>query len=77
MSDYSIYLNTAEIGNFLKGEGVKKMVEEYAGGIRDKAGDGYETRAFNTGKRIAATVYPATPKAYYSNLKHNTLLKSL
>lgn len=77
MSSYDVTLNYSEVGNFLKGPEVESMIQQIGSQIADRAGIEYAYRVHNTGKRLAVNVYPATPHAYYSNLKHDTLLTAL
>lgn len=60
-----------------KGEELKQVVSDEANAIQGRAGEGYEAETKIGANRVYAVVRAATPKAYYSNLKHNTLLKSI
>ena len=48
-----------------------------ANGIAQELGDGYGTNSRMGRNRAIAEIKAETPKAYYSNLKHNTLLKAV
>lgn len=77
MSNVKIVLNTAGVGELLKGAEVERMVSEIGENIARRSGTEYGSRVHNTGQRKIANVYPTTRHAFYSNLKHNTLLKNL
>lgn len=44
--------------------------------VQARAGEGFVSEVKVHGNRAIATVRADTPKAYYTNLKHNTLLKA-
>lgn len=75
MSKATIKLSYSGIGALLRGEEMKQLVTEYAGGVVQRAGEGYSMRVHNTGQRQAANVFPETWTASRDNLKNNTLLK--
>lgn len=56
---------------------IEKAVRDQAEAIVSRAGDGFEAVRKETNVRVSYTVHPTTPRAYYSNLKHNTLLKAM
>ena len=61
----------------LKGEGVKAAIQDIANGCVNAAGEGYEAKPYVGKLRAGVIVAPVTTKAYYDNLRNNTLLKSL
>lgn len=72
-----IVLSYSGIGELLRGEEMKQMVTEYASGVAQRAGVGFEFRVHNTGQRQAANVFPTTREASRENLLNNTLLKAV
>ncbi len=77
MSKYEFKLNTQGVRELLKSGAVQSMCSEYASQTLNACGDGYESKTQIGKNRASAVIYPATPHAHYSNLKHNTLLKAL
>ncbi len=61
----------------LKGQGMQALVKQVADATVSNAGDEYEATVTVGSKRVTARVHPATPHAYYSNKKHNTMLKAV
>lgn len=61
----------------LKGDGVKKAVMEIGTQAVNAAGEGYMAKPYTGKYRAGVIVAPETAKAYYDNLRNNTLLKSL
>lgn len=76
-SKVTVQLNHAAVGQLLKGGEIQGLLRQYADSVQSAAGDGYESNIIHGKNRCWAEVTPATPHAYYSNLKHNTLLKAL
>ena len=53
-------------------------IAKIANGVVASLGDGYETSPWPNGKtRVNVTIRTNNPHAYYSNLKHNTILKAV
>ena len=77
MSDFKFVLNREGVRSLLKSGEMKSIVEEMARGIAGRAGVGYTTDSYVGKTRVNAMVYPNSPHAYFSNLKHNTLLKAM
>lgn len=77
MSKTKIELNSAGIKELLKSKEITTQVNEIASGVANRAGEGFEINSRIGANRAVATVYAATPKAFYSNLKNKTLLKAL
>ena len=61
----------------LKGDAMQQVLKDEAEKIVGRAGEGYGYNVRLYGTRAVANVAPTTPRAYNSNLKHNTLLKAL
>lgn len=76
-------LNRAGVAELLKGAEMQSVLSEYAGQVKQRcnAGDAdpseFEAITEVKGTRAVATVRAASSHAYYSNLKHNTLLKAV
>lgn len=77
MADIKIKLNSAGVQEMLKSVGAQSVCAEHAKRVLARCGDGYEMDTYIGQRRVNCGVYPATAKAYYKNLKENTLLKAL
>lgn len=80
MSKVKIELDSKAISELLKTDGARQVVEEKANEVCNRAQAGgleYGTDTRIGPHRAVARVYPNSIHAYYSNLKHNTLLKAL
>ncbi len=82
MSEFELVLNSEGVKALLKSQEMKNICKEYADGIASRAssvseGAEYSAASFVGQNRAGATVKPDNPHAYYSNLKHNTLLKAM
>lgn len=79
MSDVRIELNRAGVGELLRSEEIRAIVEEHAAGIAQSLGDGYE---YSTGYgakdgRVRSYVHAKSKKAIKENLENNTMLKEV
>lgn len=77
-------LNREGVAELLKGPEMEKIlsevgetVKEQCGGFGNVSSEEYVTKTQVRGTRVVTTVAADTPHAYYSNLKHNTLVKAL
>lgn len=80
MSKVKIELDPQAISDLLKSDGARQVVEDKANEVCNRAQSGglkYGTDTRVGPHRAVARVYPESIHAYYSNLKHNTLLKAL
>lgn len=77
MVKVTVKFNNAGIQELLKSEEMQAIINEKANEVQARAGDGYETVERVGKKRAFARVRVASAKAYYDNLKNNTLLKAL
>lgn len=83
MSNVKFELNREGVAELLKGTEMRQVLSSYAGEVcrRCTAGgvgvEEYESEVVPGRTRAVAYVRPATAHAYYSNLKHNTLLKAV
>lgn len=74
---WKVWVEPSAVYEVMNSAEVKAVLEDEANKIQARAGEGYEVTVQNGTKRASARVRAATPKAYYSNLKHNTLLKAM
>lgn len=77
MASTKVKLSYTGIGQLLRGEEMKALMEQFGSDRAHRAGEGYNFRVHNTGQRQAANIYPETREAVKDNLKNNTLLKVL
>lgn len=71
-------LDGAGVRELLQSDEMISVLSEYGEGVLNRAGaTDYKMETGHGKKRANATITPNSPKAYYSNLKHNTLLKAL
>ena len=68
---------TAFRDGVLKSAETQKAINDVAEQIKNAAGEGYIVKPYVGKNRVGAIVAPDTPKAYYSNLRNNTLLKAM
>lgn len=61
----------------LKGSGIKAVLQDAADKTVANAGEEYEAEVKVGARRATARVKPGTAHAFYSNRKHNTLLKAV
>lgn len=83
MSKVKFELNRAGVAQLLKGAEMQGILSEYAEEVRGRCTAGsvgteeYASAVQVRGSRAVGTVRADSAHAYYSNLKHNTLLKAL
>lgn len=83
MSKFEIDLNSNGIRELLQSEEMRKEVEKWGRAVQQVANSderpdiSYDLETNIRGDRVCSTVHAGTAHAYYSNLKHNTLLKAL
>ena len=71
-------LNSEGVIALMKSSEMLNGCTKIAEGVVAKLGDGYEVDPYPNGKtRINVGIKASTPKAYYQNLKHNTILKAI
>ena len=76
--DVKVVLNKKNIRDLLlKGEGTKKMIDDLAKGIANRAGEGYEYDSYVGRNRVNTSVRTKSLDAVQDNAENNTLLKSL
>lgn len=77
MGKVDFKLDYAGVGQLLKCDALCEGMQSIGNGVAVRAGDGYAADT-QVGKKRAHTFVRATDKkAYYDNLKNNTLLKAL
>ena len=70
-------LNFDGVRELLQSPQAKKVCEEVGQKALDQLGDGYEMKSKVGAKRAYVKIRANTPKTYYENLKHNTILKAV
>lgn len=76
---FKFVLNKEGVGELLKSEEMQQVLMGYADQVAQRAGAGYEPRAYMSKDRAAVSVRveAATPQAEQDNYENNTLLRSL
>ena len=74
---YKFELNKEGVRQLLSGSKMQNIVSAYGEGVQKAAGEEYAMEVKANKDRCFVKVNPATPHAYYSERKHNTLLKAL
>lgn len=77
MSKNKFVLNSAGVRGLLQGEEMQAHLKDIADGIKQRAGEGYESDIYVGVNRSNAMVRAETPKAKTDNMKNNTLLKAV
>lgn len=75
MSNFKFVLNRAGVRELMQSQEMQDVLVSYAGAVADRAGDGYDVYVGRN--RANVSVGTATEEAYYDNLDHNTLEKSI
>ena len=68
-------LNEEGVKQLMMSDGMRTAVEYYAGGICERAGEGYKVKYGKN--RVVAFVETETNEAAQDNLDNNTLLKAV
>lgn len=77
MGRIRIELNRAGVGQLLKSDEMKALVQGIGDEAVARAGEGYAARTHNTGQRMICNVYPTTKESAKDNYENNTLLKAV
>lgn len=78
MAKVKFKLNRKGVRELLQSQEMLNLMTDYANGIQQRAGDGYEVTTYGPGKtRVNASVRAATRKAIKDTLENNTLLKAV
>ena len=72
-----VKLNSAGIRELMKSTEIKSVCREKALQVLSMSGQGYDMGERHYPSRTGFAVYPVTAKAYYDNLKNNTLVKAV
>lgn len=76
-SNFKFVLNRAGVRELLKGEEMQSICSRCGDSILNTAGEGYK-KTVRVGKnRVNCSVGVNSPREYYSNLKHDTLVNAL
>ena len=77
MGDIEFKLSSPGVRQLLNTQSLMDGMQAIGERMASEAGEGYEADTKPGKKRAHTFVKAVTPHAYYSNLKHNTLLKVL
>jgi hypothetical protein len=77
MNNVKIKLDSAGVRELLKSQGIAGKCQEIAQRVASAAGDGYEASLRKYPERTGAAIHPDGAKAYYDNLRNNTLAKAI
>lgn len=77
MSKVKFKLNRKGVSELLKGNKMQDVLKDEAKKVLNRAGNGFKMDVIVGKTRANAMVKADSPKAYYKNLKNNTLVKSL
>ena len=78
MANTKIKLNISGLRELRNDPGVCAELQKQANAVAERAGEGFVAEQVQHGAtRARCKVHADTPHAYYSNMKHNTLLKAL
>ena len=77
MSKFKFVLNRGGVAHLLKSPEMQEVLEQYASGVKNRAGEGYEQDIYIGKTRANAMVWPESGKAKDENLKNNTALKAM
>lgn len=77
MANVEVKLNPAGVRELLKSAEINRVCREQADAIQTRAGDGFEVEPRNYPERSGYAVKAADAHAYYSNQKHNTLIRAI
>lgn len=77
MAKFKFVLNRQGVSELMNSSEMQDVLSGYASQIQQSAGDGYEMDVKPGKRRASARVKPAAAKAYFKNLRGNTLLKAL
>jgi hypothetical protein len=77
MSNERFVLDYQGVGELLKSDQMRAVMEAYAQEIKNRAGDGFGSRTHVTEQRVIVNIFAETQEAYLDNLENNTLLKAV
>lgn len=70
-------LNRKGVSELMKSTEMQEVLKEYATGIRNRCGDGYEQDLYVGKNRANAMVSASTYQAKADNSRNNTILKAV
>lgn len=74
---FKFVLNREGVRQLLNGNAMSSELSRLGENVRERAGEGYKLSLVQSSDRKKAIVEVDTPKAFYDNLRNNTLLKAL
>lgn len=77
MANIEFELNSAGVGEMLRGDEVRGLMRQLGAEIAGRAGSGYGYSVRDTGQRAAVSVQTRTKAAVKDNEENNTLLKAM
>lgn len=77
MAKVRIKLNKSGVRELLKSSSIAQECEKEASKVLNRCGPGFEMEKRNYPERTGYAIYPGDERAYYHNLKHNTILKAV
>jgi len=77
MSKVKFELNRSGVSSLMKSGAMQSILKEYATGIKNRAGTGYEQDLHVGKNRANARVWASSKDARSDNSNNNTLLKSV
>ena len=76
MAKVQVKLNWTGVQELMKSEEMQTLLEERAKAIEGRCGEGYTHDVYVGSTRANAMILTDTAKAYYDNLRNNTILKN-
>ncbi len=77
MSKMEFKLNRKGVADLMKSKEMQAILKEYATGIKNRCGEGYEQDVYIGKNRANAMVSAETYQAIADNLENNTILKAV
>lgn len=77
MNKFKFELNRDDVRELMQSPAMQEVLRTKAGEIQRRAGEGFESDIHVGRTRANAMIYSGNPKAYFRNLKSNTLLKAI
>jgi hypothetical protein len=77
MGKMKFKLNRKGVAELMKSAEMQAVLKDYATGIRNRCGDGYEQDIYVGKNRANAMVRASTYQAKADNLRNNTILKAV
>lgn len=77
MSKMQFKLNRKGVAELMKSAEMQEVLKDYATGIKNRCGDGYEQDMHVGKNRANAMVSATTYQAKADNLRNNTILKAV